>query len=236
MTQNNFINYWFILLFLCQCFFVKATTTTGDTLTSSNHKKSIGVIFGTNGVGVEINYLLPRNEKVGLRLTGAYIGYQKQNTVKLNPKSSLVIDPDISFGQILLAGTYSPFKKRVFSIVAGVAYLYNFKLAAFANTDTGLDFSGTQIAAEDFGHVNLEIKWNKIAPYVGFAFGRVVPRKRVGLGVEMGCYYLGHPHIQTDYTGVLEITNVDEVIPQIEKNITNYSFLPSINFKVRYRL
>lgn len=207
-----------------------------DSLKAKTFAKSIGISIGTLGGGISFAYQLPKNNQLFLKGGVTYIGYGKLYNYNYNSKTIIRIDPDLRMGQSYLGVDYTPIKKSSLYLTTGISYFYNSKFAAFTDTDTGFDTKDLVLTAEDFGKINFELQWNKLAPFVGFGFGRAVSKKRIGVGFELGSYYIGSPKILLEYTGVLDLTNIDEVLPQVEKNMKGYAFLPYLKFTFSYNL
>ena len=205
-----------------------------DSTFNKTPNSSFSIFGGVTGIGLEFSHLIIPSRRLYLRAGISHIGYSKLYNFEYNTRSFIKIDPDLRLGIVYLGVDYLPFKKSSLYITTGIGYTYNVKTAIFANTTTGLDISGTFISAEDFGKVNFEMKWNKIVPFIGIGIGRAVPKKRIGVSAEIGTYYIGSPKLSMEYTGILEITNIDEALPKIEKNMAGYAFLPYLMVKVRY--
>jgi hypothetical protein len=207
---------------------------TADSTLINPPNASFSMVGGLTGLGLELSYLILPAHRLYLRGGTSYIGYAKLYNFEYNTRSFIKIDPALRLGLVYAGIDYLPFKKSSFYATVGVGYTYNVKTAVIAYTDTGLDISGTFISAEDFGKINFEIKWNKVVPFIGIGIGRAVPKKRVGLSAELGTYYIGSPKLSMEYTGILEITNIDEALPKIEKNMAGYAFLPYLMVKLKY--
>ncbi|MBB6002404.1 hypothetical protein [Arcicella rosea] len=206
-----------------------------DSTNVHKHNGSIGVSLGTNGLGLEFAKAT-RFKKIYWRVGTTYLQYHRLFNVNLNTKSTINIESDLKFNQIFLASQIYPFQKSSFHLIGGASYLYNFNVSAFIDTNTGISYEGVEVNAEDFGEISIKVDWNKIVPFVGFGFGKIIPRKRLSFNGEIGCYYMGSPVIKSEYFGILDTTNADELIPIIERNIKDYSFLPFINLKIRYSI
>lgn len=213
--------------------FTNPLITADSTLIRSSNS-SFSIFGGVTGVGLELSHLVIPSRRLYIRAGTSYIGYAKLYNFEYNTRSFIKIDPNLRLGLVYAGIDYLPFKKSSLYLTTGLGYTYNVKTAIFANTDTGLDISGTFISAEDFGKINFEIKWNKLVPFIGIGMGRAVPKKRFGVSAELGTYYIGSPKLSMEYTGILEITNIDEALPKIEKNMAGYAFLPYLMVKLRY--
>lgn len=51
------------------------------------------------------------------------------------------------------------------------------------------------------GRVELDMKVNAFRPYIGFGFGRPVPKKRIGCKFDMGVQFWGKPKVVDKYNG-----------------------------------
>jgi hypothetical protein len=205
-----------------------------DTLQKNIYNKSIGISLGTLGGGVNLSYKLPQNNRITLKGGATYIGYGKLYNYNYNSTTIIRIDPDLKMGQGYIGVDYNPFKRSSLFLTGGFGYFFSSKFAALTDSDTGFDTKDLVLSAEDFGKINFELKWNKFAPFLGFGFGRAISKRKISVGVELGSYYIGSPKILLDYTGVLDLTNIDEVIPKIENNMKGYAFLPYLKFSVNY--
>jgi len=227
----------FILLFWAffSCSYNDVCAVADSTIVHK-HGVSIGISLGTNGLGLELGRSLFKKQNTFLRIGTTYLQYHRLFNVELNAKSTINVEPDLKFNQFFVLSQYYPFRKTSFHVLGGISYLYNFNVSAFVDTNTGINIEGVEVNAEDFGEINVKVNWNKIVPFIGFGIGRVIPKGKVGFNAEIGCYYMGSPKIKSEYFGILDTTNADELIPIIERNIRDYSYLPFINFKVRYRI
>jgi hypothetical protein len=207
-----------------------------DTSRNFANNSSVSIFGGVTGLGLELSYLVVPSSRLYLRGGISHIGYSKLYNFEYNSRSFIKIDPNIKLGIVYVGLDYLPFKKSSLYLITGVGYTHNVRTAINANTTTGVDISGTFISGEDFGNINFEIKWNKVVPFVGIGIGRVVPKRRFGVSAELGSYYIGSPKLFMEYTGILEITNIDEALPKIEKNMAGYAFLPYLLLKFRYRI
>jgi hypothetical protein len=224
------------IIFLFVSIFIGFTNplTSTDTTLNIPSKASFSIVGGITGVGFDLNYLILNSPRLYLRAGTTFIGYSKLYNFEFNTRSLIKIDPDLRLGLLYTGIDYLPFKNSSLYTTVGLGYTHNVKTALTAYTETGLDISGTFISAADFGKINFEIKWNKIVPFIGIGIGRAVPKKRFGLSAELGTYYLGSPKLLMEYTGILEMTNIDEALPTIEKNMAGYAFLPYLMVKLKY--
>jgi hypothetical protein len=198
------------------------------------NRKSIGIIIGTLGLGLNFSYRCLKSRRLYLNGTFTYIGYRKLLDYEYNSKTIVKIDPEIKVGHVDFGVKYEVFNKSPVFLSGGISHFFNSKYAAKINTETGFDSKDLVLSSEDFGEIDFEIEWNKYNPYLGVGFGRVISQKKIGFLCEIGTYYIGSPKLYLNYTGVLNLTNIDEMLPKIEHNMSGYAFLPYLKFNINY--
>ncbi|MCX6218952.1 hypothetical protein [Spirosoma sp.] len=174
--------------------------------------------------------------RLTLRVGGHYFSYQQQVGVKVATDSYIQIKPDFAIAVAQANLTWHPFRRSSFFLTGGVGYTWHPDLRLTLTTQDKLNLDGLELLPEDVGTVNLGFRWHPIVGYLGWGFGRSIPRSRLGVGFEMGVFYLGKPSVQLEYEGFLETTTIDEQVPIAERNLSNYRYLPSLNLTVSYRL
>ena len=202
----------------------------------SGRPQSIGIQLTTTGPGIFYARELSRPLRLSLVMRGQYIAYRKRVRVETEPGSELLIDPDFMIGLVQAGLNWHPFPRGSFFVAGGVGYTWHPYFGAVASATNKLTFSGLELTPEDVGIVNLAVRWHPVVGYAGWGFGRTIPRRRVGVGFEMGVFYLGRPRVNLHYEGFLETTTLDEQIPVVERNLRNYRYLPSLNLRLTYKL
>ncbi|SOD91829.1 hypothetical protein [Spirosoma fluviale] len=202
----------------------------------SLHRQAVSIHLGTTGPGVFYSRQLSSARRLTVRLGGHYISYQKQIRVEAATDSYVQIKPDFTIGVAEANLIWHPFRRSSFYVTGGIAYTWHPDLRLTLTTEDKLTLDGLELLPQDVGTVNLAFHWHPLVGYLGWGFGRTIPKSRFGAGVEMGLFYLGKPSVSLDYEGFLETTTIDEQVPAVERNLSNYRYLPSINLTVSYRL
>ena len=84
------------------------------------------------------------------------------------------------------------------------------------------------------GKVDLDVNINKVRPYLGFGFGRPVPKKRVGFQFELGAWFHGKPEIVSD-SEVSYDPSADGV-SDVVKVMNKIQFWPQMTFRLTGRI
>ncbi|WP_037300851.1 hypothetical protein [Runella limosa] len=196
----------------------------------------IGIQVGLTGVGVQLAWKLKTKPRLVLRVGASYVGYKKATVIDIGEGSKIDLFPNIVIGLVQSSVKWHPFKKGAFFLTGGVGYTWRPDLRLTVQAQNDLNLGGISMKADEFGTVGLGLKWSPIVGYAGLGMGRSIPRRRWGVGFELGCYYLGPPKVQMDLNGFLETTTLEAQIPLIERNMSGYRYLPSFQLTVSYAL
>lgn len=226
-------------IFLCLLIALGSTTVQAQSETNVTAVKpapySIGLQVGTTGAGLQLARNLQEDGRLVGRVGVSYFAYDRVFRVKAG-EGKLNITPDLVLGIALASIKWHPFKSNPFFLTGGAGYTWRPDVKANVIAEGNVTFGGLQISQENVGVVNAALKWNSVLGYAGFGYGRSTPIRRLGFAVELGCYYLGSPTVDLQYTGFLETTTIDEQLPVIENNLRSYRFLPSLQFILTYGL
>ena len=200
-------------------------------------KTVLGLHVSSLGIGGNISAIIPSKKIVLVGELGYhYFIFTKELNITTREESEIFFQPDIH--QQIMTGMLSwyPFKKHLVYFKAGVGYAVKQRYFVRITSPTGLLLGGVEITSEDFGQVDLEVKWSRLMPYVGMGFGKPIPKKKLDLTFNIGCFYLGSPKINAQFEGFLESTTLDTQVAVIERNVRNYSYFPLLSVSLRYRI
>lgn len=84
------------------------------------------------------------------------------------------------------------------------------------------------------GKLDLDVNINKVRPYLGFGFGRPIPKKRVGFQFELGAWFHAKPEIVSD-SEVSYDPSADGV-SDVVKVMNKIQFWPQMTFRLTGRI
>ncbi len=198
--------------------------------------QSISGQVGLLGPALFYNRTLSHSHRLSGRIGGRYVAYRNPIRIETAPESYLTVAPDFVIGLAQADLRWHPFRRSSLFVTAGVGYTWHPSIGFVITANDKLNLGGLELTPEDVGTISLGVRWHPVVGYAGWGFGRAIPRRRIGVGFEMGVYYLGRPTVQLDYEGFLETTNLSEQVPVVERNLSNYRYLPSVSLTVSYRL
>ena len=199
----------------------------------SERKNALAVSFGSPGIGLEFARKL--TNKLTARVayhTFTFNDYKKENVSIGNEEVTVVGDLETQVWDF--GGEYQPFTSSSFKLTFGLGILSNVNLKAKVTYQEGIAFGDVVIAANNIGHVLVDSKWSGAAPYLGFGFGRAVPKKRIGLSFEMGTYFASSPKVTLDATKLLAPTIDQE--ENLQSAFETLKFIPRAQIKLTIKL
>ena len=170
-----------------------------------------GVSLGTDGIGLDV--AAPLTDYVAFRAGVSFmpkIKIKKKDIHIKDDNATLTDHVDVEgkmniFDFKLLADFY-PFKSSSFHITAG-AFIGSEDAAHVVNTSmfikdpekygkVALVLGDYHVTTDEDGYAHLDLKVNSFKPYLGFGFGRAVPRKsRVSVSCDFGVKFWGTPKL-----------------------------------------
>lgn len=199
-------------------------------------RSSISLHLGTTGPRLYYSHLLNQHHRLWGRVGAQYVARTRPFQVKVDQDAYVTVTPDFMIGLAEAGLKWYPFRRGTFFITAGAAYNWHPHLNLAITSQTEINLGGLLLTPRDVGTIDLRFRWPSVMGYVGGGFGRTVPRKRLGVGVEIGMLYLGKPRVSLNYDGFLEATTIDEQVPVVEHNLSGYRYLPSVNVTLTYGL
>lgn len=195
--------------------------------------EALGFVAGLNGVGVQFGFHPKWKKPIGFRIVSTFTPLELQrspvsySTYNLNVKLS---------GQFQGTGVYADFRppKLPFRLVGGLHYLQT-QFTLSARQAANVNAADLVITPETFGEIQGIFNTGKIVPYAGIGFGRTVSRKRIGMGLDLGGFYLGKPNVTMVSTGMLEPT-AEANKDWVEKTFAPFSFFPQMNFHLHVKI
>ncbi|MDP1817323.1 MAG: hypothetical protein Q8K92_22895 [Leadbetterella sp.] len=195
---------------------------------------SIGV--GLTSKGIQSNYFVRSDSSrwsYGIRALG--YGYKKTHNFQTGGESFVLVEPAIQKVQIDGLVRFWPFaQKNWINLDMGLGYDIFPTYAATISTPTGILLNNLEITSENFGSIDMNLKWNKFLPFFGVNFDKKIFQDKFNLGFDLGAYYLGKPKLDIQYDGFLESIEVESEIQKIEKNLSHYNYYPFLGFRLNY--
>lgn len=196
----------------------------------NNWALSIGA--GTLGFGGTINKKISNHFTVNL---GYYKGNLNQSAETTFGKDKVSIDANIKVGAALLLLDYHPSLNSSFRFTFGAAYNFN-------NYDVDITPKGDQsyglivYNSDQVGKINFDIKGANVAPYLGIGFGNAVPKRRIGVGLDLGAFYHGNPQTKLSATGSFEPSNNAENTATLQRAFEGNNVYFFVNLKLNIKL
>ena len=215
---------------------------------------SMGVSAGTEGFGIDVGTCL--NKYLSLRAGVDIMPSFKINTdvdvegtlANQSYSGTMEVEGSLSRTAINVKLDCFPFgDKSSFFVTAGASFggdeivkikghSEELKNLIAKGNDLAINIGEYQIPVDNNGDVAGGVKVSGFRPYVGVGFGRLVPKKRVAVRVEVGTQIHGTPKVYADGVGDLEKVLKDAGDDDISKLIDKLTFYPVLKVTLRGRI
>ena len=203
-----------------------------EVIPSYSNRFAVGLSGSTLGAGAEISRNISRH--FNLRLRGNLFSLNDYVAQIDLGGESLDLTANSRFVEVDLNLEYLPFQKSSFKLVGGLGYFINAEASALGIYNGTIEFGEIVLDQSDIGELDLSIAYEGFAPYLGLGFGRAVPKKRVGLSLEIGTFYLSEPKVQMTATEML--TSTADQAAQLQEDISDYRWYPFLNLRLAVKI
>lgn len=232
------------------------------------NRVGVGVGYGTEGLGFDVAIPLTQYVQVraGLNIfpnikfhENVDVDYVGDTPLPGEQAINGTVRLDAKFGR-----TYGDVKfdvypfgnKNNFFVTAGLSFgggdlvsIKGFcKEAADAHAlakDYGVTIGDYKIPFDENGYIDGGVKVNKVRPYLGLGFGRLIPKGRLGFRFELGAQFQGKPKVYAgDIDNVLENKDLNDALDaegkktkdDIAKVMDWLKVYPVLKFSIRGRI
>ena len=219
----------------------------------ANHV-ALGVGVGTEGIGIDA--AVPFTKYLQARVGVNFIPKINVNTTA---DVSGTVDGQSFDGQMDIKGKFSRTTfdvkldcyplgaSNAFFVTAGVVFGGSDLLSISGHSDDlaqkvqqagelGIEIGDYQIPVDKNGDVSGGVRVNKVRPYVGLGYGRLVPKKRVGARIEIGAQFQGTPKVYADGVGDLTKVVGQDTDDDISKLMDWLKVYPVLKLSLRTRI
>jgi hypothetical protein len=200
---------------------------------SSTSKNAISVQVGSLGFGVE--YSRNISKKLNLRFGGKLLKISDYiiEDVKFDDENfDVTANLDSQAFDVLVE--YLPFNNSAFKIVTGLGYISNLNVNLDITYDDEVIIGDINFTKEELGGFITDANWSGLAPYLGIGFGRAIPKRKFGVALEIGAYYVNNPKVDFTASGLLTPSGKENA-NLIKDTFQEAKFIPNINLKLAYK-
>lgn len=194
-------------------------------------KNALSVSAGTPGLG--FGYARRLGSKLNLKVAWHSISLNDQKgELKLKGEDVQYL-ANLKTSVFDLLFEFLPFRGSSFKITGGAGYLSEVNLNATLTYQRTVKVGQVVVNNKDVGQIIVDTSWKGIAPYVGIGFGRAIPKRRLGLSLEVGTYFATSPDLKLTSTKLLAPTSSQQ--ETLKENISELKYIPKVNLKLSYK-
>ncbi len=196
------------------------------------NRHAIALSAGLPGYGLEYAYNI--NRSLNIRAGFLMFAFNDYNTDLDINGQDVNVNANLNSMVYDLMLEYHPTSNKAFKLVAGLGYLNEVGVNTLILLNNDIGYGDITIDNEEIGNIDLSVSWTGLAPYMGFGFGRAIPKKRVGFGIEFGTYYAGGPDVEIVATEMLE--NTSQEAEELQENLSSYAWMPRVMARLAIKL
>lgn len=196
---------------------------------------SLGVGLGAGSTGGMA--VLSKNLGLHFAASGGYLFF---------PDYKLTYETDIDGDKVKLDGAvsiqsipvfleYYPSKNSGFHLKTGMM-ISRLLLNATITPSDSQTYGNIKYSPVEIGDIRINFKTPGIIPYIGMGFGRSVPKRRIGLSLDLGAWYMGSPRAELTATKAFTPSASAENKAVIEKAFSDFKWLPFVHFSINVKL
>jgi hypothetical protein len=225
MKMKNYLLYLFLVT-------LSLKTYSQDSTSVSEKKNAFAISFGSPGLGLE--YARKLSPKINAKLVWHSFNLKDFEKEDIEIKDDLVdLLANLEVSIIDVGIEYLPFTNSSFKLTAGLGFLSNVNANGVVTYTEEVVFGDVVVSKNDVGEINGDISWTGVAPYLGIGFGRAIPKKRLGFGIEFGSYFSSSPDVKLTATELLAPTAEQE--DNLREALTSFKFIPRVQLRIAYK-
>jgi hypothetical protein len=145
------------------------------------------------------------------------------------------MDIKVDQSNVELLADLSLTKKGGIRLTVGGAYGMKNEYSGKLSYKGSVAINEIVVTSEDMGYMKiLYTTKSKISPYIGLGLGRIVPKRRVNLSLDLGTYYRDSPVIKVEATNLLK-RNVENE-EALNRNLKEFKWYPVANLRLAVKL
>ena len=196
----------------------------------NNTNVSVGV--GISSIGATGQIAIGKSQKSSIRLIGGYYSFNVDNIAYVIDQRDFTVNSSVRLSGASLLFDWYP-GGSFFKFVGGVGYSMS-KITGNMKLKDSLSLGQISFNPDQIGNAKFSLSPVKIMPYLGFGFGRSIPKNKINVQLEFGTYYMFDRSVEFVCDGLIEPTTDQQKV--IADNLKGYIFIPNISFIVSYKL
>jgi len=221
-------NYLLLTFLICICF----EGISQEDENFKEKKNAIAISFGSPGLGLE--YARKLSPKLSGKIVWQTFSLNDYEQKGIEIKDDVVdLNADLNVSIVDLGIEYTPFKNSSFKLTTGLGFLSNVNVNSVVTYTEDIVVGTVTVDKKDVGEIIADVTWSGVAPYIGVGFGRAIPKKRFGFGIEFGTYFASAPNVDLTASNLLAPTASQE--ENLQESLESFKFIPRIQIRLAYK-
>jgi hypothetical protein len=209
----------------------KNISNEGFSIKDFGKNAAVGFHFGTTGVG--FNYKTNITKRVFGRAGFSILPAAYKMPIAVSGLSTTA-SLSANLTNIHLLGELQIFERIGLRLVGGFSYFVLGDLKATLQPKSAYTIDNVTYTPSDIGQLQLNLDWSGLGSYAGLGFGMPIPESKLNVNMDLGLMYLSQP--KATVIGTARLQDNAAMANQINKNISDYRYLPMFQLSINYKL
>ncbi|AEE53831.1 hypothetical protein Halhy_6008 [Haliscomenobacter hydrossis DSM 1100] len=197
---------------------------------------ALGVTLGTKGAGADMAFRVRPHWhlRAGLNYLQGSFGQQQFDLGGFGlSDNTWLFTGKIRQHSAELMVDYAVIHEQV-RLVAGLAIHPGNRITGNFVLRDSVQFNEVRIAPEEMGQIDASIDYPRFfSPYLGIGLGRMVPWRRLSVGLDAGAYFRGKPSVELQASGLLQTNENNRTT--LQNNLQDKRIWPAVNLRLGLR-
>ncbi len=199
---------------------------------NGQNNTNVSAGFGMSSIGATGQIAIEKSKKTSFRLVGGYYSFDIDKIDYVIDQRDFIVNSSVRLSGASLLFDWYP-GGSFFKFIGGVGYSMS-RITGNMKLKDSLSMGQISFNPDQIGNAKFSLSPVKIMPYLGFGFGRSVPKNKINVQLEFGTYYMFDRSVEFVCDGLIEPTTDQQKI--IADNLKGYILMPNISFIVSYKL
>ncbi|MCG9881267.1 MAG: hypothetical protein MH472_11775 [Bacteroidia bacterium] len=197
-------------------------------------KRHLGISAnaGTTGFGGSLNIKLAKKIELTVGYSMMNVSGKLQTTFD-NQTVDLTVENKNNYASIIF-NLYPSVNSSFHFLLGAINSGNNFAIKAISADSQ--EYGKITFSPDQLGKLDFNLKGAEWMPIAGIGFGRAIPNKRIGFGLDLGAAYWGKLNTTITAEKAFEPTNDANNVSVLNNAFSDFNWLPFINLRLNIKL
>lgn len=189
-----------------------------------NDTSKFAFVLSTGSTGLGVHYALKVHPQFNLKAGFSLLSLKGINWPPVANRHAVNAETKFTSLQLNAHLEYYPSRQKSFKWIVGINHFDDLSITGLYNYNP----------FEQRFQSGVKVSNNGVAPFVGLGWGDIIPKKKMGLSINLGISYLGKPKVEIIDSNQL-LFNSSQQANKFEQQMNRILFLPNIAIGLSFK-